>query len=226
MRSFGVGAGVLLLVGAAMFGGCSSSTPEVVGAQSLRTVPPVTEPAETLASTVSSSLAASTTVVATTSVSSMPVSSVGSSVAPVLKSEDQLKIEYVVGEFRKRFWDQIIDRTFDVSVFDELSEGDQLVANRRSFDGRKDGTKYSKRGSVERGVVISTLIEGEIATAVSCNQNDIQVWDSKGTDNLDDDILLNGDMGTRAKQHKLRKRGDSWKIFSSQDVEADCSSAF
>jgi hypothetical protein len=217
MRRFVV---VGLMVGGLLVSGCSGSKP-VQGAQSLQTAPPdsppeVTSPSETVAAPLpSTSVAVSSVVVSSVAVASS-----------VLKSKDELQIEYVVGEFRRRYWEQIINRTFDESVFDELSEGDQLAANKQSFDQRRTSTKYSKRGTIERGVVVSTEIDGDIAKAISCNQNDIQVWDGKGTDSPADDVLVDGELDTGAKKYTLRKRGETWRIFASQDVQVDCSSAF
>jgi hypothetical protein len=217
MRRFVV---VGVVVSGLLVSGCSGSKP-VQGAQSLQTAPPdsppeVTSPPETVAATLpSTSVAVSSVVVSSVAVPSS-----------VLKSEDELQIEYVVGEFRRRSWEQIINRTFDASVLDNLSEGDQATANKRSFEGRRTRTKYSKRGSLERSVVIKTDIEGDIATAVSCEQNDVAVWEGNGTEATSDDVLVDGSVTLEKIQYTLRKRGESWKIFASQFVEADCSLAF
>jgi hypothetical protein len=109
---------------------------------------------------------------------------------------------------------------------EQFSEGEQLVANKRSFDIRSAGTKYSKRGSIQRGVVVSSVIEGDVAVAVSCEQNDVQVWDGKGTTDTTDDVLLDDSVTLEKKQYSLRKWGESWKISASQFTEGDCSAAF
>jgi hypothetical protein len=203
--------------------GCSGSTPEVQSVQSLRTAPPVSEPALTTPPEI---LPLTSVAVSRVAISSVDSTVTGSTVLEKFKSEDELKIEYVISEFRRRYWDQIINRTFETSPLDELSEGDQIVANKRSFDERRKAPKYSKSGTIQRVIVIRTAIVSNNATAISCEQNDIQVWDGKGTADEADDVLLDGELIMNKQRYDLQKRGDLWKIVASQPAEVDCSSAF
>jgi hypothetical protein len=146
---------------------------------------------------------------------------------PAVAMSNELQIESVIVEFRRRFWEQIVNRTFDVAALNELTSGEQTDANRLAFDLQSAGTKYSKPGKIQRVVVIKTEIQGDVATVISCEQNDIRVWDGKGTEDTSDDLLLDDSVTQRQLQYSMQKIGESWKISGSLfGGEADCSSVF
>ncbi len=205
------------LTGLIFLGACSSPSTEPVGVQELRTAPPTTEPLAT--TTTPATTAASTTIPATTisEATTLPAS---------LKSEDELKIEYVIGEFNRVDWNEKVNRTFDIKVYDGLIEGRKLENAVQALQKRKLSTRYILPGTILETVVIETTITGDTAVSTSCERNDLQVWEGNGTPDKSDDVLADGTLLVAKLQHELRRRGDSWVITRTIDAEGDCSSAF
>jgi hypothetical protein len=212
--------GLLAILG--LSAGCSSPA-EVRGAE-LRTVPDTvtadttvtpTTPPSTAAPTIPPSTAPTEPTIATTTI---PASS--------LKSEDELKIEYVITEFNRRDFKERVDRTFDIAVYGDLIEGKQLALVELALKKRKASTRYVLDGTTVESVVIDSTIAGNEASGTACSRNDLQVWDDSGTPDKSDDLLIDGTLVVAKVQYQLRRRGDSWVITDSRKSEGDCSSAF
>jgi hypothetical protein len=198
--------------------GCSTSEPAVVGATALQTAPPTTEPPPTTPPPPPSTLPSTTIPVTTT----LPAGTGSTS----LKSEDELKIEYVIGEFKKRDWNEQVNRTFDIKVYDGLIEGKQLANTQRALAKRKASSEYVLPGTIQEAVVVETSIESNMAKAIACQRNDQQVWEGNRTPDKSDDKLIDGSLAVFRISYELTKRGDSWNITNSTPSEGDCSSSF
>ena len=211
--------GIIAVAGLALVAACSSPSNEPIGVQELRTAPPTTVADTTIAS--STTVAATTSVVATTVVA-------GSTTIPAasLKTEDELKIEYVITEFNRRDWNEKVNRTFDIKAYDGLIEGKQLENVKQALAKRQASTRYILHGTILETIVMKTTITGETAIGIACERNDLQVWDSKGSVDKADDVLIDGSTLVQQISYELQKRGDSWLITQSLVANGDCSGVF
>jgi hypothetical protein len=208
--------GLLAILG--LCASCSSPPAEVRGAE-LRTVPPATAADTTLVPTTPSTAAPTTR-------SSTAPAETTTIAAASLKSEDELKIEYVITEFNRRDWAERVNRTFDIKVYDGLIEGRKLENVKQALANRKASTRYTLPGTILETVVVETKITGDGAVSISCERNDLQVWESSGTTDKSDDALVDDSLLIERLNNELQKRGDSWVITRTTDADGDCSAVF
>jgi hypothetical protein len=213
--------GFLAILG--LSAGCSSPA-EIRGAE-LRTVPETVATDTSVATTTPPSTAAPTTPPATAPTE--PTIAAATTIpASSLKSEDELKIEYLITEFRERDWNEQVNRTFDIHIYDGLIEGKQLQNAQRALDKRKASSEYVLPGTIQEAVVVETSIDSDTATAVACQRNDQQVWESNRTTDKADDKLIDGSLAVFRIRYELAKRGATWVITNSSSVDGDCSQSF
>jgi hypothetical protein len=199
------------VVMSALAAGCSASTPVLETEQTVQPAPLVT----VAAATVPQSTVPSTTVF-------KPAPTAGSTAVPVTsfpaKSEDQLKIEFVVSEYRHAYYAEIVNKTFDLTPLRKFAISPQIDTVGKTFQARRIGTTFDKWGSLQQVVTTALTFDGTRANAFTCERNDIQVWEGKGTASPDDDLLIDGKLGTVRHRYGLERRGEQWLIFEVEDL--------
>jgi hypothetical protein len=119
-----------------------------------------------------------------------------------------------------------VNRTFDIKVYEGLIEGKKLENVKAAIEKRKVSTRYTLKGTILETIVIETTITGDTAVAISCERNDLQVWEGQGTPEKSDDVLADGSLLVEALRNELQRRGDSWVITRTTDADGNCSAVF
>jgi hypothetical protein len=212
-----------------MLTACSTPTVEVPSATVKEapviavTDPPVTEP------TTPPTTLPPITVEATTTVRpNVPASRAEPSNAFVPKTDDEIAIAYIVSEFQRRFVEQEVNRTYDAGSLSDIliNPGYQFIETQYAVSKKKGF--YSRWGTVQQSVAVSMKVASESATAVACERNDVQVWDSKLTEDKSDDSIVDGSLAVFRLTYLFAKRGEKWFI-SRATVESKlgiCGSVF
>jgi hypothetical protein len=187
--------------------GCSRPQDKVLETATIRTAPPATEPPPTIATTLPEEIT-TTTPVAT------------SSVAPTTVMNDSEAIRTAAETYLLVLMEQEVS-SLDPLPLRPLTTAEFYQFQVQTFDEERSSGKYNRRGKV-KAIVVKDLhkISKTKSTVVACDKNDTQIWDSKGTPELSDDLLINGDLGVIGYLVTLSKEGDSWLIADLNDADS------
>jgi hypothetical protein len=191
--------------------GCSS-TAEPRVSPTVQTAPQTAAPTTPVPTTAATTLATSTT---------LPPTSAAVSSAEA----DRAEIARILESTSREFQTQKVNRLFDGSKFPNASS--QYVEGTREFLQEYWTSKRAEFGSVLEYRVINISIQGDSATAVVCTRNDIQVFDSAGTETPADDTLVDGSLDVRGASYQLERSADAWTIADTIEGDSSpCQSAF
>jgi hypothetical protein len=199
-----------------MLTGCAKSEPVLETATAVQTAPttmarPITEPIPA----TSPPTAPPTTAAPPTGPTTVPVDAAGSTiVSGAVITEDEAAIKLVVekvitAELKKNF-----DETFDPAPFSGTVTQTHLFAVEKFFQEVQRRNISRRPGKVLQVIThqINVAEDRQTAEAVSCDRNDIQVWDNKGTSDPADDKLEDGALGIHATGVRLVRRNNRWLV--------------
>jgi hypothetical protein len=219
-----------------LLSGCSNDPVDVGPRATVKEAPTVsaTDPVTTQNTTAEDTPIAvafpDTTLIPATS-TSQPASVLVSSIVPggyVATGPDEAAIMFIADEYQKLIIEQIVARTFDLSVISNIATAEPTRIAAEFFAAYRDGGKYLKWGTIAQSVTVSIVIRGNTAVAINCQRNDVQEWDSLGTAETSDDVLPKNRVEVFALQYDFVKRGGKWLLSYPGDAPSGkaCESVF
>jgi hypothetical protein len=213
-----------------MLTGCTKSEPVMETATAVQTAPPTIDRPDTGPAFVTSPpTAPPTTAPPPSGPTTIPVDAAGSTIVNgAVITEDEAAIKLVVEKVTIADFTGRYNEAFDPSPFKGLIGDDYLQSLETSFNQRRNQNEIRRPGTTLQ--VITHRIKftaKDRANAVTCNRNDIQVWDTKGTANNSDDVLLDGSLGVIAEGKMFSKVEGKWIIESATKIgDSWCASVF
>jgi hypothetical protein len=202
--------------------GCSGDdAPRVSGtvpiASTVVAVPETIQPApETVANAVETSVAAptsaATTVPAVTTTTPAVTTTIG--LVPAARwGPEEAKIAALLEQYTDAYWAELISKRYDIGSIDRYAEGEHLKNTADVYERGRNSTTEYRRGTVIQALVMDVrVMEGE-AEAKVCARNDISLWETQGTVDVGDDVLLESGMTEQVIDYYLSRRDNQWRIF-------------
>jgi hypothetical protein len=222
--------GVVMMAVAFVAGGCTSSKPVDFPSPTIGTAPPVTEPPPPVAPTVPTTAALTTAALTTPEVRTTEVAPTTRLAVPgegtqyigvaeaALAAHDEYQRQFLLTSNQ---WDFEALRKFMTASYaaDQLAHLRDVLTTNRRFERRKIDQRIVLRVEGVGG-------ERNKATAILCWRNDNAEFDTKGTLDRSDDVLVQADLGTVAFGSEMALEEGKWLQSGTYDLEeAACSGA-
>jgi hypothetical protein len=210
-------------LGLILLAGCSTSEP-IIETATVRIAPPTTAGpiTEPLVLTIPKIVKTAPPTIPSTGPTTVPVDAAGSTLisGPTI-TEDEAAIKLVVGKVVKAELEKNFVTTFDPAPFEGNVTPKHLASIEAFFKKVQQRNLARKPGSITQVVThdIEISKDGQTARAVSCDRNDIQVWDNKGNADPADDTLKDGALGVHATGMRLVRLEGKWLVESSIGIE-------
>jgi hypothetical protein len=213
-----------------LLAGCSTSEP-IIETATVRTAPPttigpITEP---LVLTIPKIVKTAPPTIPSTGPTTVPVDAAGSTLisGPTI-TEDEAAIKLVIEKVTLADFEGRYKETFDPAPFEGKVSAKYLASLEASFKTRRALNQIRRPGTVFQVIVHKIRItSADKANAVSCNRNDIQVWDTKGTPDQADDSLIDGQLGLVTEGKQLSKIAGNWQIDTAAKIGGEwCEGVF
>jgi hypothetical protein len=195
----------------------SATVPIASIASTVVTVPETIQPApDTVANAVETSVAAptsaATTMPAITTTAPAATTTIG--LVPAANwGPEEAKIAALLEQYTDAYWAELISKRYDIRTLERFLEGEILEFTTKSYARQKSSTTEYRRGSFIQALVTEVNIEGQSARAKVCARNDIPLWDTNGTADGGDDVLLESGVTVELIEYQLVLRADGWRIF-------------
>jgi hypothetical protein len=187
-----------------MLTGCAKSEPVLETATAVQTAP------TTIARPITEPIPATSPPTAPPTTAAPPTTIVSGAVITEDEAAIKLVVEKVItAELKKNF-----NETFDPAPFSGTVTQTHLSAVETFFQEVQRRNISRRPGKVLQVIThqINVAEDRQTAEAVSCDRNDIQVWDNKGTSDPADDKLEDGALGIHATGVRLVRRNNSWLV--------------
>jgi hypothetical protein len=207
-----------------LLAGCSTSEP-IIETATVRTAPPttlgpITEP---LVLTIPKIVRTAPPTIPSTGPSTVPVDAAGSTLisGPTI-TEDEAAIKLVIEKQVRASLEARYKETFEPAPFEGIV-GDQFLKDiKADFDAKRAKHEIRRPGTILQVITprIKITDNGQKATAIQCDRNDIQVWNDKGTPDKSDDTLIDDTLGIEARGKGLSKVNGKWQVVTSEEIGA------